>query len=248
MRKTMILLAIILVLSSGSDIFARYAKFEEEASVTIIDYPAVVTPCGLAEIKVAWDGVDIDKGYILRLQLENWDIDPGICITKDITEFSTRGTSTISLEIPSDIRPAEELRFIVTFISGTGGWDDVLCMTATSKDVSIKGLLEILDYPKLIFRGESAQVKVEWRGLPEGMSKDYRLLVQLENWDIEPGVVITQEIKEFESEGDHVVSLDIPEGLNPVSSCSFVAAFLSRSRGWDDVFYIVRTDKDVEIR
>lgn len=232
------LLAVALVLGVSPDVFA--------GSVKIADYPTMVRPGEVAEVEVIWDDIPVNKGYMLRVQLENWDVDPGICVVKDVTEFLTRGRSKISLPIPNDIKAVKGARFVAAFISQVKNWDDALCTTFTKKDVTIKALLEILDYPKLVFRGDVVQVKVRWEGIP--IDKDYLLHVQLENWDVEPGIVVIGEIDDFQSEGDTTVSLRIPTELDTATGCRFVAAFISRLRGWEDTFYVTFTDKDAEIR
>ena len=252
MRKIIIGLVVAMVLGLGSYIiFAKDgAAPVQKASIKIINYSNLFKAGGTANVEVAWDEIPIDKGYKLRIQLENWDVNPGICIVKDITEFSTKGTMAVSLKIPNDIVATKGLRFVVAFISKNEELKNVLCMTSTKKDVIVKGLLDIADYPKIVKRGEVAQIKIELDSLPKDLNKDYKILAQLENWDVTPGVVLVEEVDSFELQGTSIISFDVPMDLttDPLSKCRFVAAFVSRSKGWDDVFYMATTSKDVEIK
>lgn len=251
MKKIIMGLLVVMILGLTSYvIFAKNTDPIQKESVKIINYSNLIKVGGSADIEVAWDEIPIDKGYKLRVQLENWDVNPGICIVKDITDFAAKGTMVVSLKIPSDIRATKGLRFIAAFISKDEEWKNTLCMATTKKDVTAKGLLDISDYPKTARMGKMAQIKIEWEDLPADLSKDYKLFVQLENWDVEPGIVVVEEIDSFESKGTRVISLDIPTDLTlqPVSGCRFVAAFVSRSKGWDSVFYMAATNKDVEIK
>jgi len=251
MKKIIMGLLVVMILGLTSYvIFAKNTDPIQKESVKVINYPNFVKAGGSADIEVAWDEIPVDKGYKLRVQLENWDVTPGICIIKDVTEFTTKGTAAVSLKIPGDIRATKGLRFVVAFISASQEWKDMLCKTSTKKDVTVKGLLEISSYPKAIIQGEAAKVEVKLENLPKDLSTNYKLLVQLENWDVSPGIVVTGDVDSFESNGTSVVSLDVPADLtvDPVSGCRFVAAFVSRAKGWDDVFYMVTTDKDVAIK
>jgi hypothetical protein len=229
---------------------AKYEAAVPKASIKIINHPTLVKAGGTVDIELAWDEIPLDKGYKLRVQLENWDVSPGICVVKDITQFTAKGTMVVSLKVPNDTRASKGLRFLAAFMSTTEEWKNVLVMASTRKDVTVKGLLDVSEYPKSIKMGEVAQVKIEWEGLPKDLAKDYKIIVQLENCDVEPGIVVVEEVDTFDATGSSTVSLDVPADLttDPVKGCRFVAAFVSRAKGWDDVFYMTTTSKDVEIK
>ncbi|MEW5693853.1 MAG: discoidin domain-containing protein, partial [Candidatus Hydrogenedentota bacterium] len=116
--------------------------------------------------------------------------------------------------------------------------------TEIEKDRSIKPILLILNYPKKIKAGSKIGVEVKWNNAPS--QSDYKLLLQLENWDIKPGICFTKDIFSFESNGKQIFTLDIPLNIQ-AEKCRILAAFISKEKAWEDVYYMTATIKDVNI-
>lgn len=110
---------------------------------------------------------------------------------------------------------------------------------------SFAASLTISDYPKQIQPGEVVKFKVSWSDVPVG--KDYKLIAQLENKDVEPPIFIIKEILNFKSSDTIYVTLDIPKTITLGSGYKFLAAFISKKKGWDGTLIASSTFKDVEI-
>jgi len=97
--------------------------------------------------------------------------------------------------------------------------------------------VNILGYPIMAHAGRSVEVDIEWCNLPASAYQDYNLIVQIENWDIDPGIVYWHDLTEFAPAGHFTVTLDIdPEHTlvytQPVTGSRYVAAFISKTDGW----------------
>lgn len=115
--------------------------------------------------------------------------------------------------------------------------------------VMAEPVINIVDYPKEVIAGESAQVTLKWNDIPE--SSKYILIVQLENWDIKPAVFIRRDITSYKTQDEKELTLKIPTGitLNPVKEgFRFVAAFLSREKDWEETLCVTATPKDVSLK
>ena len=92
--------------------------------------------------------------------------------------------------------------------------------------------------------GKTAKVEVSWTDiLPDG----YKIILQLENWDVQPAVLLMTSLTEFESSGSRIFKIDIPEDAQSVEDCRFVAAVLSETSDWADVQCVSDTLKNVNI-
>jgi hypothetical protein len=112
--------------------------------------------------------------------------------------------------------------------------------------------VRILRYPLTAYAGRSVDVAVAWRNLPAGAEGGYKLVVQLENWDVSPGVVYWREFADFGTEGALTVTLDVPAQVltytRPIGGARYVAAFISRSVGWSDTLTMTATPKSATIQ
>ena len=214
--------------------------------LSIDKYPTTVESGESADVLVSWKDAPSDKDYKLIVQLENWDTKPGICVVTEKTSFKANGKAVVSLDVPGNTPAASGCRFLAAFLSKTEGWDDALSPVAdTEKDVAVGSMLKITDYPKKVTPGTSAMVKLSWKKIPT--KGDYKLIVQLENWDVKPGICYVSETSSFKGKETRVVSIPVPANAKNVQDCRFVAAFVSTTSGWDDVFAMARSDKDVAV-
>lgn len=113
------------------------------------------------------------------------------------------------------------------------------------KDRSVKQPLEISSYPKKIQAGSQAEVEVEWTEAPS--NKDYKLVVQLENWDLKPGVCQSINVEGFEPKGKKIVKISVPSDAPRIEGYRLVAAFMSKTKNWDDTKMVVSTPKEIEV-
>ncbi|MDP8217784.1 MAG: hypothetical protein P9M03_03550 [Candidatus Theseobacter exili] len=217
-----------------------------EPKIKIMRYPRSLTPGETAYVEVYWSNVENDGNYKLIVQLENWDIKPGICYISEETNYKKSDRKRFAIKIPKNAIPSSECRFLATFLSKSSGWKDVLGpVESTPKNVTIRSLLKIDIYPRVVIAGSKPRIKVSWNSFPN--KDNYKLLVQLENWSVKPGICYKREIQKFNDAGTGVVVLRVPSNAKAISNCRFVAAFLSKTRGWDDSLSTVRTEKDVAI-
>ncbi|MDP3979870.1 MAG: hypothetical protein Q8Q33_00495 [Chlamydiota bacterium] len=237
MRKALTSAIALFAIFSCADLFA--------ASVSIDKYPTSIKAGDTVDVVVRWAGVPTDKDYILRIQLENWDVNPGILILKDVEKFSESGAKVITVEVPKKTPKASGCRFLAVFLSKTDEWDDVFAVSETPKDVNIGGLLDISNYPKSVKAGTTVSVNVSWEGIPT--NEDLKLVVQLENWDVKPGIVYYKEVNDFKTTGSMTLDISVPQNARDASGCRFVVAFISKTEGWGKTFTILRTDKDVSL-
>lgn len=215
------------------------------ATIEFVDYPTIVYPGEKAVVTIQWKELPQDSNYFIKVQLENWDIKQGFFIDKDITAFPPNGTTEIVLEIPKEMQRYAGCRFVAAVLSKSKMWAEILAMAETKKEITVGAFLEIKSYPKSIMRGDLVEINLEWNKIPK--SSDYKLVVQLENWDVSPSILITTELEDFQSEGEAAVLLTVPKELSQAANCRFTAAFISKIKGRDDTFCIFRTPKDVTL-
>lgn len=216
------------------------------ATLVIDQYPTNVRGGDVAKVQVTWSDVPIDKDYKLRVQLENWDVNPGVCVFKDIEKFSPNGTAVVEVAVPQNINKGPRSRFLAVFLSKSAEWDDALIVTTTEKNVNLVSLLNIENAPTEVEAGKDVTVEVSWEGVPTDGS--YKLIVQLENWDVKPGVVYAKEVAKFQSKESQIVTISVPADVRELSGCRYVAAFISQTEGWNKVFAIDRSEKNVTIK
>jgi len=216
-------------------------------SITIEDYPCTVEAGKDAKVKVAWDNLCAD-GYKIVVQLENWDTNPPVLIMEEITEFMSCGYSQVSLYVPSDIPGVEGCKFVAACLSRQEEWEEVEAFFSTPQDVSILSEYSfvILDYPKVVKRGEAAHVKVAWNNIPA--AGRYKVILQLENWDVEPNILIVEEIKDYKRQDKKEFSIEIPRNIFAAENCRFVLALISNTQGWEDCEAVAATPKDVTVK
>jgi hypothetical protein len=216
------------------------------ASVVIDKYPTSVRAGDKVDVQITWSGVPKDKDYVLRVQLENWDVNPGICVFKDLEKFGESGTEVITLDVPKNTTKGSGCRILAAFLSKSAEWDDVLVVAESQKNINVGSLLAIQDYPKEIQAGQDVTVDVAWEGVPT--NENYKLVVQLENWDVKPGIVYLKEVTSFKAKDNQKVTISVPANARGANGCRLIAAFISQTEGWNKVFSIDRTEKDVTIK
>jgi len=237
--------AMILIAGMLCCLVAVAAHAQGRGHIVIDDYPKVVKAGEPVDVVVAWNSVPVKKGYVLRLQLENWDVEPGICVVQDEEKYSSVGSVVMSMKVPGNTPSAKGCRFIAAFLSKSDGWDDVLTVSSTSKDVSIEALLTIERYSDVVKAGQEAYVDLSWRDIP--VNGEYKLVVQLENWDVKPGICEVKTLDSFKSDDSKEVRVLVPGSIRSAAGCRFVAAFISKKKGWDDVYTIATSEKTVKI-
>lgn len=229
-------------------VFFTYS-YAKAASLAIMDYPKSVNLGEQVEVGLTWKDVPLDKGYKLVLQLENWDNKAdAIVALKDIPFDKSTDSKVVKVDIFSKPNLGgiySGYRFLAAFISVEKSWEDTLTVASTKKDVSILPLLEITAYDKRVKIGDKINVTVKWRNAPS--KEAYKLIVQLENWDISPGFIASETIRIFGPTEERVVSINIPSDTTTLKNCRFVAAFVSNEKEWDDTYAVASTLKDVNI-
>ncbi|MBN2406378.1 MAG: discoidin domain-containing protein [Elusimicrobia bacterium] len=116
---------------------------------------------------------------------------------------------------------------------------------SVKRDENIKEILAVKQYPKEIAPGSKIEVAVEWDKAPS--SGEYKMVVQLENWDYKPGVCIMEEIADFDKSGSKKVILAIPDDVPTIGGYRIVAAFVSKKKNWDDAFFVTGTKKNITV-
>ena len=217
--------------------------------VLILDYPKNVSPGGTAAVKVSWKDFPMDKDYVLRVQVEDWDAKPPVCSFKDFALKEGSGEASFDLPIVSNSGGSNTARFVAAILSKSKNWDDCVASNGTDKVVSVNSSfkLEIADFPKTVNRGSTVKVKVVWKDVKVNPA-NYKLLVQLENWDSQPGFAYVSNIADFKSSGEQVVDIKIAPDAPAAKDCRFVAAFISKSAEWKDAFAVTATPKEVEVK
>jgi hypothetical protein len=219
-----------------------------DAEVKILEYPTKVSAGETIKVKVSWKNVPTDKDYILRTQLEDWEAKPPVCVVKDTSITMANGENVVTLTIPKAIGATNTAKFVAAFISKTKNWDDTLISTGTENNVALSSdfKLEIVDFPTSVTKGSTAKVKVAWKGITDG--KGYKLIVQLENWKATPGFAYVTTVEDFKPNEEKTVDIKIPSNAAPATNCRWLAAFISKTKDWSDVFAVVATKEEVEVK
>jgi hypothetical protein len=184
----------------------------------------------------------------MRVQLQDSEVVPPVFVFNDFEVDKSGGQMEIPLKIPFTVTASKSAKFVAAFISKAKAWDDVLVTTYTGSIVEIASDFKFtLDkYPRLICRGETVKVKVSWKGI-RAARNDYKLIVQLENWQLKPGFAYMARIDDFGTEGESEVGIKVPESAPDVRYCRFVAAFISKEKNWQDAYAITATPNEVDI-
>ena len=216
--------------------------------VNVIDFPKNVVPGETAQVKINWADVPTDKDYVIRVQLEDWDAKPQICSFIDLPLTSSSGETTAALPIAKNSGSSTSAKFVVAALSKSKAWDDCVASNGTEKVVTVTNGLafEIADSPKTVSKGSTVQVKLSWKGIKSG--NGYKLIVQLENWDMKPGFAYVTTADDFKADEERTFTIKIPADAPAATGGRFVAAFISKTSEWKDVYAISQTSKDVEIK
>lgn len=215
--------------------------------INILEYPKIVSQGQQVKVKISWKDFPVEKNYVLRCQLEDKDSSFPIYIFQDISILQRSGEMSVTLSVPQTTTSTKTAKFIAAFISKAKGWDDTLTVAETEKNIEIISGFKfaVLEYPTLVNRGSVAKVKISWANVTAG--KDYKLIIQLENWGEKPGFAYVTNIEDFKPTDEITVSIKIPPEAKPSKNCRFVAAFISKKKFWNDVFAVVSAPSDVEI-
>jgi hypothetical protein len=112
--------------------------------------------------------------------------------------------------------------------------------------------VRLLSVPSIAYAGHAVDVAVAWRNLPPDADQQYDLVVQLENWNVEPGVLYQRRFSTFDSTGALTVTLDIPNAVvtytQPITGSRYVAAFISKVCDWCDVLTMEASPQAVTIQ
>ena len=99
--------------------------------------------------------------------------------------------------------------------------------------------VRLLSVPPIAYAGHTVDVAVAWRNLPPDADQQYDLVVQLENWNVNPGVLYQRRLSTFYSVGTLTMTLDIPNAVvtytQPITGSRYVATFISKTCDWCDV-------------
>ena len=218
-----------------------------EPEIEILSYDPVVNAEGQAQAEIRWSNLR-PEGYKILVQIDNWNVTPAILHMTEITGFAANGTGTVTLDIGANTNTSGGCQYVAAVLSETEGWSDVQCAFNTPADVQVlppaEPEIEILSYDPVVNAGGQAQVEIRWNNLiPEG----YKILVQIDNWNVTPAILHMTEITGFEANGTRTVTLDIGADTNTSGGCQYVAAVLSETEGWSDVQCAFNTPADVQV-
>ena len=218
------------------------------SEVSIEQFPKTVAVGQTANIAVTWKDFPGDQNYILRVQLQDSGADPPIFIFNDFEIVKPEGRLDVNLAVPYSVTASKSAKFVAAFISRTKGWDDVLTTADTGNVVEIVSdfSFKIDEYPSMVVAGETVKVKITWKGIRVS-EKDYKLIVQLENWQANPQFAYVTRIEGFGPEGKAEANIKVPAHLPATKNCRFVAAFISREKNWQDMFTMTATPNEVEV-
>ncbi len=215
--------------------------------ITIDQYPKTVAAGQAANLRISWSGHTLNDEYIMRVQLQDSEAVPPIFVFNDYGIDKSEGTAEIALKIPLNVTASKSAKFVAAFISKTKIWDDILYTADTGSAVEIVSDFKFAlhEYPTLVSRGEIVKVKVGWKGIKA--DKRYKLIVQLENWQVKPGFAYVSRIDDFGPEGEAELTIKVPESAPEAKACRFVAAFISKEKNWQDAYAITATPGEVDI-
>lgn len=217
------------------------------AEIHIDWFPQTVAAGQSANLKISWKNFTVDNAYVMRVQLQDSETVPPVFVFNDLEVDKSDGQTEIALKIPFTVTSSTSAKFVAAFISKAKAWDDVLTTADTGSTVMIVSDFKFTldEYPRLVCRGETVKVKVSWKGIKA--VKGYKLIVQLENWQIQPGFAYMARIDDFGTEGESEVSIKVPKSAPDVKYCRFVAAFISKEKNWQDAYAITATPNEVDI-
>lgn len=223
------------------------AQVGRATELNILEYPKIVGQGQQIKLKVSWKDFPVEKDYILRCQLEDQDSPFPIYVFQDVSILQQKGEMSVTLSVPPTITATKTAKFIAAFISKAKGWEDTLTSVETEKNIEVMSEFKfaIVEYPTLVNKGSVVKVKISWANVMAG--KDYKLIVQLENWGEKPGFAYITNIENFKPTDEMVITIKVPPEAKPSKNCRFVAAFISKKKFWSDVFAVVSTPNDVEI-
>lgn len=224
-------------------------RFACAADVNVLEFPKMVAPGEDANVKVSWNDIPTDKDYVIRVQLEDWDAKPPVCSFKDFPVSSPSGEMVAVLPVASNTGGSASAKFVVAALSKLKAWDDCIASNGTDKVVTVNSAFkfDITESPATVNKGSTVKVKLSWKDVKISPS-NYKLVVQLENWDAKPGFAYVTTITDFKPAEERIVEIKIPADAHSAKDCRFVAAFISASTDWKDVHAVVSTPKDVEVK
>ncbi|MDD5423908.1 MAG: hypothetical protein PHR74_01345 [Candidatus Omnitrophica bacterium] len=230
-------------------IFAGLAQCASATEVSVLEYPKMVAPGENVNVKVSWNDVPLDKDYVIRVQLEDWDAKPPVCSFKDFTIDQASGEMVASLPVASNVGGTTSGKFVVAALSKSKAWDDCIASIGTDKVITVNSAFkfDIAESPVAVNKGSAARVKVSWKDVKISPS-NYKLVVQIENWEAKPGFAYVTTITDFKPAEERVVEIKIPADAPSAKNCRFVAAFISVATDWKDVYAVVATLKDIEVK
>ncbi len=230
-------------------VMAGFAQFACAADVNVLEFPKMVAPGEDANVKVSWNDIPTDKDYVIRVQLEDWDAKPPVCSFKDFPVSSPSGEMVAILPVASNTGGSASAKFVVAALSKSKAWDDCIASNGTDKVVTVNSAFkfDITESPVTVNKGSTAKVKLSWKDVKVSTS-NYKLVVQIENWEAKPGFAYVTTITDFKPAEERVVEIKIPADAPSAKDCRFVAAFISASTDWKDVHAVVATPKDVEVK
>lgn len=219
-----------------------------DPEVKVLEYPTKVSAGETVKVKVSWKNIILTKDYILRTQLEDWEAKPPVCAIKDTPISMGNGETVVTIVIPKNAGGTNSAKFVAAFISKTKDWGDTLVSNGTDSNIVVSSnfKFEIADFPNSVTKNSTAKVKIVWSGVTVG--KDYKLIVQLENWKAAPGFAYVATIGDFKASEERVVDVQIPSDAAPAKNCRWLAAFISKTKDWGDVFAVVSTKEEIEVK
>lgn len=230
-------------------LIAGLTQYASATEVNVLEYPKMVATGENVNVKVGWTDVPMDKDYVIRVQLEDWDAKPPVCAFKDFSISQPSGEMVASLPVASNIGGTTSAKFVVAALSKAKNWDDCIASSSTDKVITVNSAFkfDIVESPKAVNKGSTAKLKVSWKDVKISPS-NYKLIVQIENWDAKPGFAHVATITDFKPTEDRIIEIKIPADAPSAKDCRFVAAFISVATDWKDVYAVVSTPKDIEVK
>jgi hypothetical protein len=230
-------------------VFVGLTQYASATEVSVLEFPKMVAPGENVDVKISWTDIPMDKDYVIRVQLEDWEAKPPVCAFKDFSISQPSGEMVASLPVASNIGGTTTAKFVVAALSKAKNWDDCIASNSTDKVITVNSAFkfDIVESPATISKGSSAKLKVSWKDVKISPS-NYKLIVQIENWDAKPGFAYVATITGFKPTEDRIVEIKIPADAPSAKNCRFVAAFISVATDWKDVYAVVATPKDIEVK